>query len=591
MADGHQSLYRRYRSQRFAELIGQDHVVRALRNAVAHGTHGHAYLFSGPRGTGKTSTARILAKALNCPTLVDGEPCGTCLSCIAIAKGTSFDVHELDAASNNGVDSIRDLIERANLGSPGRTKVYILDEVHMLSRGAEAALLKTLEEPPSHVVFVLATTDPQKVAATIRSRCQPFEFHLISTADLERHVRFVIADAGLDVDETAIEAVLRQGAGSARDTLSALDQVAAAGGVAVDPLPLDDICEALIARDPAAALVAIAKGTDAGRDPRTIADALIAQLRNGFLALQAPSLVHLPDTMAARVADQAKRLGASSVVRAMEVLGQMLVEMRHAPDPRVLLEVALVRLTNVELDTSPAALLERIERLERHGGPSSVTPAAPAQTAPTPATHASADAGSVAATSGPGQVRAALGAMRKATPSTAPTAPTTTSAPTEPAAATAPTVEPHAQPVPTAKAATELPSIEMITAAWTTTILPRLGGLTRAMFSPGHFAGEQRGKMVFTLPSAVHRDKCESRRAEVEKALAEHFGHPISLSLVTGDAAITTTVDVDTAAHIDDHDIDVNDLTDANGVTNTRGLDLLAAAFPGAEVLDETEAS
>ena len=159
-----QSLYRRYRPRRFDELKGQDHVVRALRNAVINNREGQAYLFSGPRGTGKTSTARILAKVLNCEELKDGEPCGKCNSCLSIDAGSSYDVLELDAASNNGVDNMRDLIERAALGNPGRHRVFILDEVHMLSKPAEAALLKTLEEPPDHVVFVLATTDPQKVS-------------------------------------------------------------------------------------------------------------------------------------------------------------------------------------------------------------------------------------------------------------------------------------------------------------------------------------------------------------------------------------------------------------------------------------------
>ncbi|HEU4840119.1 MAG TPA: AAA family ATPase, partial [Ilumatobacteraceae bacterium] len=160
------SLYRRYRPRRFGELKGQEHVVRALRDAVAAGREGQAYLFSGPRGTGKTTSARILAKVLNCERPVDGEPCCECESCLAVEAGTSYDVHELDAASNNKVDNMRDLIERASLGTPGRHKVYILDEVHMLGPGAEAALLKTLEEPPPHVVFVLATTDPQKVRDT-----------------------------------------------------------------------------------------------------------------------------------------------------------------------------------------------------------------------------------------------------------------------------------------------------------------------------------------------------------------------------------------------------------------------------------------
>ena len=184
----HQSLYRRYRSQKFSELRGQAHITTALRTAVAEGRQSHAYLFSGPRGTGKTSTARILAKALNCDNLVDGEPCGTCESCVAIEQGKSFDLHELDAASHNKVDDIRDLISKVHLGSPGRTKVYILDEVHMLSAGAENALLKTLEEPPEHVVFVLATTEPHKVVPTIRSRTQHFEFHLLPADELADHV-------------------------------------------------------------------------------------------------------------------------------------------------------------------------------------------------------------------------------------------------------------------------------------------------------------------------------------------------------------------------------------------------------------------
>ncbi len=193
---------------------------------------GHAYLFSGPRGTGKTSTARILAKVLNCENPIDGEPCGVCESCVAIEQGTSFDVHELDAASNNGVEAIRDLIAKTAMGTPGRTKVYILDEVHMLSTAASNALLKTLEEPPPHVVFVLATTDPQKVLPTIRSRTQHFEVHLLSAEELAGLAEFIIADAGLDVPPGAVDYVVRAGAGSARDMESALDQVVAAGGAA-----------------------------------------------------------------------------------------------------------------------------------------------------------------------------------------------------------------------------------------------------------------------------------------------------------------------------------------------------------------------
>ena len=233
-AMANQSLYRRYRPRRFSEVKGQDHVVKALRNAVAEGREGQAYLFSGPRGTGKTTSARILAKVLNCENAVDGEPCCECESCIAVERGTSYDVHELDAASNNGVDAMRDLIEKASLGTPGRHKVYILDEVHMLSKPAEAALLKTLEEPPPHVVFVLATTDPQKMSDTIRSRTQHLQFHLLNPDTLSEHVRWVAADAGLDVSDAAVEQVLRQGAGSARDALSALELAATVGDAGLE---------------------------------------------------------------------------------------------------------------------------------------------------------------------------------------------------------------------------------------------------------------------------------------------------------------------------------------------------------------------
>ena len=223
------SLYRRFRPGRFDELRGQDHVVRALRSAVRDDRVSHAYLFSGPRGTGKTSSARILAKALNCEAPVDGEPCDVCTSCVEITQGSSLNVHELDAASNNGVDAMRDLVAHASLGTPGRWKVYIVDEVHMLSPSAANALLKTLEEPPSHVVFVLATTDPQKVSPTIRSRTQHLEFRLLGAETLHNLLESVNEEAGLHVDEEALEAAVRRGRGSARDALSALDQVVASG--------------------------------------------------------------------------------------------------------------------------------------------------------------------------------------------------------------------------------------------------------------------------------------------------------------------------------------------------------------------------
>jgi len=359
-----QSLYRRYRPRRFDELKGQEHVVRALQNAVINHREGQAYLFSGPRGTGKTSTARILAKVLNCEEPEKGEPCGICNSCGAIDSGNSYDVLELDAASNNGVENMRDLIERSSLGNPGRHRVFILDEVHMLSKPAEAALLKTLEEPPPHVVFVLATTDPQKVSETIRSRTQHLQFHLLPMHDLDEHVRWVIKDANLKVSEAAIAQVLTQGGGSARDTLSALELVAAGGGEADEQLSPDEFVEAIIDRDPGRALGATAAAIQRGADPRMLAEEIVRQLRECFLSLMAPDLVQLPEQRKTLVADQARRMGASTVVRAIEVLGEILIEMRHAPDARLLIEVALVKLTSVNNANDNSSLIARIERLE-----------------------------------------------------------------------------------------------------------------------------------------------------------------------------------------------------------------------------------
>ncbi len=340
----YQSLYRRYRSQRFSELRGQNHVTTALKAAVANGRYGHAYLFSGPRGTGKTSTARILAKALNCPNVVDGEPCCECESCLAIEQGRSFDLHELDAASHNKVDDIRDLISRVNLGSPGRTKVYILDEVHMLSAGAENALLKTLEEPPDHVVFVLATTEPHKVVETIRSRTQHFNFHLLPAEELEEHVRYVISDAGLDVPEEAIEYVLRQGGGSARDTLSALDLVAAAGGVPAGSDIGVELATAIGGGDPGAAIATIQAGLTQGMEPRVIGETTVSVLRNAFLASMGSTSGQLNDSAQATAGELATLLGPATITRSLEAIGQALVDMRQAPDPRVPLEVTVLRL-------------------------------------------------------------------------------------------------------------------------------------------------------------------------------------------------------------------------------------------------------
>jgi DNA polymerase III subunit gamma/tau len=585
----YQSLYRRYRPRRFAELRGQEHVVRALRNAVRDDRVGHAYLFSGPRGTGKTSTARILAKVLNCTNPQDGEPCCECASCLAVEHGSSFDVFELDAASNRGIDDIRDLIEKAELGTPGRRKVYILDEVHMLTKDASAALLKTLEEPPEHVVFVLATTDPQKVLPTIRSRTQHLDFHLLAARELADHVRHVIADAGLDVPEEAIEAVVRMGAGSARDTLSALDQVAAAGGVVADDEPVDELVEALADADTGRALAAVARAVQSGRDPRTLAEHLVAQLRDAFLSLQAPQLVQLPDRIAARVGDQAHRLGAAATVRAMEVLGTTLVDLRQAPDPRLLLEVALVRLTNAEADTSNAALLSRIEKLERAlaGGAAERRPDGRAEgraEPPRPRSEEPATGPAPSPTHPAAGGRATLGSRVRPLQSVPPLADAPSPAPPAPEAA----ISPASPPAPAGRAAAgRAPTRDELTLAWADHVLPRLKGLTKALFAACRWV-DGTGGPVLVAPTETHRGKCEKQLGEAEAALEAHFGAPVPITLgVEGEPAPAAGRNGPvTTPPADDDAVDLDDVMDAPP-EHLDPLSRVVQAFPGSELLDE----
>ncbi len=401
----YQSLYRRYRPQKFSEIKGQDHVVRALQTAVRENTVGHAYLLHGPRGSGKTSTARVLAKALNCTDLGDdGEPCCACESCLSIQQGRSFDLQELDAASNNKVDDMRSLLERVNLASPGRAKVYLLDEVHMLTAGAENALLKTLEEPPAHVTWVLATTEPHKVVQTIRSRCQVFELGLISSDILSDHIRFVVADAGLDADSAAIDHAVAAGGGSARDTLTALERVVAGGGTADLDASTDAVLAAVAEGDRAAALSAVGDATGRGRDPRTIGEMALAGLRDAFLTAMGDPPARLSEHERARAADLAGRMAPAAMTRALETLGRALIDMRQAPDPRVDIEVALVRLCQPDEDRSLEALAQRVRQLEARldGSPGSA-PAAPGpaparpEPPPAPAPQAGTPASSAAA--------------------------------------------------------------------------------------------------------------------------------------------------------------------------------------------------
>jgi DNA polymerase-3 subunit gamma/tau len=374
--DGVTSLYRRFRPGRFAELRGQDHVVRALQGAVKNDRVVHAYLFSGPRGTGKTTTARILAKALNCEHPVDGDACDVCASCVAITKGSSLDVTELDAASNNGVDDIREITAGAWHGTPGRWKVYIFDEVHQLSKSASVALLKTLEEPPPHVIFVLATTDPHKVLPTIRSRTQHLEFRLIGGDTLSTLLHDVKGAAGLAADEATIDAAVRLGRGSARDALSALDQLLATGSLIEAQPEFDGLFHAMVDVDAVGALRSLALLTKEGWDPEQLAESFAAEVRQVFLLQVAPEVADAVDSDRDRLNAWGSQLGLPRTVRILETIGRAMREMKSAPEKVVTLEVALVRLTRPELDSSLEALDERLTKLERGAS----RPPAPAPT-------------------------------------------------------------------------------------------------------------------------------------------------------------------------------------------------------------------
>jgi DNA polymerase III subunit gamma/tau len=550
------SLYRRFRPGRFEELRGQSHVVLGLRSAVRDGRVAHAYLFSGPRGTGKTSTARILAKALNCADPHDGEPCGVCSSCIEITRGSSLDVHELDAASNNGVDAMRELIAHAALGTPGRWKVYIVDEVHMLSNAAANALLKTLEEPPGHVVFVLATTDPQKVPATIRSRTQHFEFRLLGTDTLAELVHDVSEAAGLSLDEAALAVVVRRGRGSARDALSALDQAAASGSAGDARPELDEVMESLAEEDAGRALVAVAALHEAGWSPQQLATELVDDLRQAFLVALAPELATAD---ASQLSPRVEKLGLPRLVRSMEVLGRAQVDMREAPDQRVVLEVALVRLARPELDDSTAALGDRLSRLER-----GLVVAAPAAPEPPAAARPPEDL----------RTKPSIGALRRQRAQAAAPSESPAQVEMDPAPPPDPT-EAAAPPSPAPAPSGDLPERDLLVQEWGDHVLRSLPARAKVLYSAGRYLSVEDGAAVFALPNIAHCDRCQEVRPVVEEALSAHFGVRIPLRLVVeGSAPSQATLELS-----DGDDFDPTDQGDGQSVAEAR----LREAFPGAE--------
>ena len=386
MADDkpYQSLYRKYRPQGPSEVLGQDHVIRALSGAVREGRLAHAFLLCGPRGTGKTSTARILAKMVNCESGPTPEPCGSCDQCVAVRDGQHLDVVEIDAASHGGVDDARDLREKAPTAPvQGREKVYIIDEAQRLSREAFDALLKVFEEPPVGVRFVLATTEPHKMPATIVGRCQRFDFRRVPVEAVAEHLERIAKDEGMSLTAEAAHAIARQTEGSVRDALSLLDQASVLGAGEIG----EDVVTSLIGSGRSdvqyalgdAVAVGDAKGVfelvsrlvQEGQDLRFVTNEVLAHFRNLLLVKTAPGqhdLLDVTDQEAERLAAQATKYSTPELGRVIALLIAAQTDMRWTTSPRLSLELALIRATIPETDAAPEALVSRLERLERVAG-------------------------------------------------------------------------------------------------------------------------------------------------------------------------------------------------------------------------------
>jgi DNA polymerase III subunit gamma/tau len=374
------ALYRKYRPQSFDEVVGQEAVVRTLRNAIEHDQVRQAYLFAGPRGTGKTSMARILAKSLNCAQGPTATPDGTCHPCVSIANGTSMDVIEMDAASQRGIDDIREIRERVVLQpAEGRFKVYILDEAHQLTDAAWNALLKLIEEPPPHLLFVFCTTEPAKVPATVRSRCQTFLFQRPRLPDLVKVLRRDAEGEGIDAPDAALALIARGARGSFRDAETILDQLSAATQKqvsvqsvlqllgAVEEDSLFRLCDTVVDRDTAGALVFVEELAEQGQDLGRLVTDLLEHLRHLLLVQH---VGHVPESLPVteetrdRLREQANQLPQATVLRLVDLLAVAVDDMRQGGDPRLPLELALVKVTRPAADLAHETLAFRVERLE-----------------------------------------------------------------------------------------------------------------------------------------------------------------------------------------------------------------------------------
>lgn len=369
------ALYRKYRPQTFDEVVGQDHIVKTLVNQIKYDKISHAYLFTGSRGTGKTSIAKIFARAINCTNLKNGSPCGECEVCKSL-EGTNIDVLEIDAASNNGVDEIRDLREKVKYPPVvGRYKVYIIDEVHMLSISAFNALLKTLEEPPAQTVFILATTEVHKLPATILSRCLRFDFKLVSLEDLTNHLKNILTKEGVKFEDSAINVIARAGEGSVRDTLSIADRCVSFAGdnltyqKVIEVLGISEretlinMTDAILSRNVGDALIQLDSVLSSGKSPLVFSNDLISYFRDLILIYslkdKAREIVVVKDDIYKKMQEQASQKNYVEILKSIEVLSGVEQELRYSAQPRIVIETAVIKIIN------ESSLERRIEKLEQ----------------------------------------------------------------------------------------------------------------------------------------------------------------------------------------------------------------------------------
>jgi DNA polymerase-3 subunit gamma/tau len=525
-------LARKYRPQRFGEMSGQEHVVRTLSNALKTGQLAHAFLFTGPRGVGKTTTARLVAKALNCERGPTAEPCGTCTPCVEIAEGRAVDVVEIDAASNNGVDNVRDIVDAVKYRpARDRFKIFVIDEVHMLSQGAFNALLKTLEEPPPHVKFVLATTDVHRVPETIVSRCQRFEFKRLTVQQIADQLGKVAEAEGMRLSPAALALVARAAEGGMRDALSILDQVRAACGEApsdvevaealgaVDVAAIGRLCAALVARDGAAVLAEIAALDARGLETRRVAEELVRHLRDVLVSRLVPGTpLDLPDAELAEVRALAAAAEPAQLARLFDLAQRAVADVKFAEQPRFALEVALLKGVFLAPGADVADLLARVEALAGGGLPPAAGGGSGRGSAPRAASA------KPAAPPAPPPVRTAPAAPTPAAPNPA--------APTPVALAVA-----GPSSAPPGGASGDDPAAPLAE-RWRAAVeeVEKVSPAAAPALRQAALLWIRDGEVGLQLPPGLHAASAERRRAEIEGVLARHFGRKTRLAITLGEA-------------------------------------------------------